>query len=239
MGPMPNAHRRMINKYATLIQWLLTIKPNTCKESYPTATLSTTNPTQCVGQNRTETSLVICRLTNRLSKTSKQTKITLRNLQVVKSVVIQHLTALLEALKTFPPLKLARLPCLDEWQERISTNVFVQRHANDILMLVCLKSGSSNCCYRLGAEIFKEFNCSGLYNYAVLKENYTADGGWELTGKKSLRDTHRPEGSTCWKQTGKKVNTREKSEQGIQWKWKENKRWTQGKRNNARKKGKR
>lgn len=37
----------------------------------------------------------------------------------------------------------------------VSTNVFVHRHANDILMPVCLKGDSSNCCYRLGAEIVK------------------------------------------------------------------------------------
>jgi len=34
-------------------------------------------------------------------------------------------------------------------------------------------------------------------NYAVLKQNDIADGGWEMTGKQCLRDTHRPEGSTC------------------------------------------
>lgn len=99
------------------------------------------------------------------------------------------MTALHAALTTFPPMKFARLPCLDERQEGIkvyaSTNVFVHRHANDVLKLVCLKCDSSNCCYRLGAEIVKEFKCSICDNYAVLKQNDIADGGWELTGKHS------------------------------------------------------
>lgn len=51
-------------------------------------------------------------------------------------------------------------------------------------------------------------------NYAVLKRNDIADGGWELTAKQCLRDTHRPVGEYLLKtdrkesQHERKVRTR-------------------------------